>query len=82
MSLAIRLFLLFANFLPCHSAARGRKVEALQVIYGDNPSLKVVEIRDIVHGQFQDALVGVDAVIHAASPLPGRSDPQEMLSVC
>ena len=49
--------------------------------YADNHSIKVVEISDIVHGQFQDALVGVDAVIHVASPLPGRANPQEMLNV-
>ena len=51
------------------------------MLYADNPSAEVVEISDIVHGQFQDALVGVDAVIHVASPLPGQADPQEMLNV-
>ena len=65
-----------------YSAARGRKAEALRVLHAGNPSIKVVEISDIVHGQFQDALVGVDAVIHTASPLPGRANPQEMLNVC
>jgi len=51
----------------------------LRVLHADNPSVEVVEISDIVHGQFQDTLVGVDAVIYVASPLPGRAGPQEMM---
>jgi hypothetical protein len=51
------------------------------VLYADNHSIEIVEISDIVHGQFEDALVGVDAVIHTASPLPGRASKQEMLDV-
>jgi hypothetical protein len=62
--------------------ARGKKAEALRVLYADNHSIEIVEISDIVHSQFQDALVGVDAVIHTASPLPGRATQQEMLNVC
>ena len=75
---------LFYHFPTCfffHSVARGRKAEALRVLYADNSSVEVVEISDIVHGQFQDALVGVDAVIHLASPAPGRGDLQEMMDV-
>ena len=64
-----------------HSAARGRKAEVLRTLYADNRSIEVVEISDIVHGQFQEVFVGVDAVIHSASPLPGRAEPQEMLDV-
>ena len=52
------------------------------MLYADNHSIEIVEISDIVHGQFQDALVGVDAVIHTASPLPGRASREEMLNVC
>jgi len=62
------------------AAARRTKAEALRVLYANNPSIKVVEITDVVHGQFKDALVGVNAVIHTASPMPGRADPQEMLN--
>ena len=72
----------FFALLTSDSAARGKKAEALRVLYADNHSIEIVEISDIVHGQFQDALVGVDAVIHTASPLPGRDKPQEMLNVC
>ena len=73
----------FAKFTQptSHSAARGKKAEALKVLYANNPSIEVVDITDIIHDQFQDALVGVDAVIHTASPLPGRAEPQEMLDV-
>ena len=80
MSLVITLFY-FMLYILSYSAARGRKAEELGVLYADNPSIKVVEISDIVYGQFQDALVGVDAVIHVASPLPGRASPQEMMDV-
>ena len=66
---------------PLHSAARGKKAEALKVLYANNSSIEVVDITDIIHDQFQDALVDVDAVIHTASPLPGRAEPQEMLDV-
>jgi nucleoside-diphosphate-sugar epimerase len=61
------------------AVARGSKAEALRVLYADNSSVEVIKISDIVHAQFQDALVGVDAVIHLASPLAGRAGPQEML---
>ena len=50
------------------------------MVYANHRSVEVVDIADIVHGQFEDALVGVDAVIHTASPLPGRMDPQDMLN--
>ena len=71
----------FNKFHFILSAARGRKAEALRVLYANNRSVEVVDIADIVHGQFEDVLVGVDAVIHTASPLPGRVDPQDMLNV-
>ena len=52
------------------------------MLYADNDSIEIVEISDIVHGQFHDMLVGVVAVIHTASPLPGRASKQEMMDVC
>ena len=51
------------------------------MLYADNPLVEVVEISDIVYGQFQDDLVGVDAVIHTASPAPGRTDPEATMNV-
>ena len=73
----------FFALLTSDSAARGKKAEALRVLYADNHSIEIVEISDIVHGQFQEVLVGVHAVIHVASPLPGRaSSKQKMMDVC
>ncbi|KAF8813958.1 NAD(P)-binding protein [Phlegmacium glaucopus] len=62
------------------AAARGRKAEALRVLHAKNSSIEIIEIADIIYDQFRDALVGVDAVIHTASPLPGRTDPQDTLN--
>ena len=53
----------------------------MQELYANNPSIEVVKITDIVHGQFQDVFVGVDAVIHTVSPLPGQADPEAMMEV-
>ncbi|KAJ7435151.1 hypothetical protein FB451DRAFT_990883, partial [Mycena latifolia] len=51
------------------AAARGAKADHLKssyASYGDR--FEVVKITDISHDQFPEALVGVDAVIHTASP--------------
>ena len=77
--LTLYIVLLFLN--SSHSMARGRKAEALRVLYADNTSVEVVEISDIATGRFEDAFVGVNAVIHVASPLPGHADTQGMLNV-
>ncbi|KAJ7881925.1 hypothetical protein B0H13DRAFT_2539917 [Mycena leptocephala] len=62
-------------------AARGTKADHLKssyASYGDR--VEVVKITDISHDQFPEALVGVDAIIHLASPLPGRAEPAGMLA--
>ncbi|KAJ7753624.1 hypothetical protein DFH07DRAFT_886652 [Mycena maculata] len=46
--------------------------------YGDR--FEIVKITDISHDKFPDALAGVDAVIHLASPLPGRAEPEALLA--
>ncbi|KAJ7127956.1 hypothetical protein C8R44DRAFT_979451 [Mycena epipterygia] len=64
-----------------HSAARGAKIDPLKsnyASYGDR--FEVWPIADIVHDQFPQALVGVNAVIHLASPLPGRAEPAVLLA--
>ncbi|KAJ7127919.1 hypothetical protein C8R44DRAFT_873689 [Mycena epipterygia] len=63
------------------AAARGAKADLLKsiyAIYGDR--FETVKITDIAHDQFLDALVGVDAVIHLASPLPGQAEPAALLA--
>ena len=46
------------------------------MLYAYNHSIEIVEISDIVHGQFEDA------AIHTASPLPGWASQQDMMNVC
>ncbi|KAF8190640.1 hypothetical protein K438DRAFT_2018543 [Mycena galopus ATCC 62051] len=63
------------------AAARGAKADHLKssyASYGDR--FEIVKITDIAHNQFPEALVGVDAIIHLASPLPGRAEPAELLA--
>lgn len=61
-------------------SARGKKAAILRTAYSGNAAVEVFEISDIIHDQFPEALQGVDAVIHAASPLPGRMEPEQMLN--
>ena len=69
--------------LTSSSAARGAKADLLKASYaGYGDRFEVVKIADIVHDQFPDAFVGVSAVMHLASPLPGRVPPAEILKVC
>ncbi|KAJ7279463.1 hypothetical protein C8J57DRAFT_134419 [Mycena rebaudengoi] len=63
------------------AAARGAKADHLKATYSKyEDRLEVVKITDIAHDQFPDALVGVDAIIHLASPLPGRAEPAALLA--
>ena len=47
--------------------------------YGDKVDIAVVE--DLAKGDFTDALGSVSAVIHAATPLPGRGELKSVLEV-
>ena len=61
---------------------RLRKAEALRKAYakyGDRVDIVVVE--DLIKGDFTDALKGVSAVIHAASPAAGREELKDILEV-
>lgn len=65
------------------STARGAKADLLKSSYrsyGDR--VEIVSIADIAHDEFPEALVGVNAVIHLASLLPGRAKPAALLTVC
>nr|GAT55158.1 predicted protein [Mycena chlorophos] len=65
------------------AAARGAKADALQATYAaagyDSDRFSVVKIADIVGDTFADALVGVDAILHLASPLPGNAPAEKMI---
>ncbi|KAJ7641998.1 hypothetical protein FB45DRAFT_988321 [Roridomyces roridus] len=63
-------------------AARGAKADHLTSTYtaaGYGAQFEAVKITDIVHDQFPQALVGVDALIHVASPLAGRQEAAELI---
>ncbi|KAJ7440350.1 hypothetical protein B0H11DRAFT_546985 [Mycena galericulata] len=63
------------------AAARGTKADDLKSTYASyGHRFEIVKISDIAHDQFPAALAGVDAVIHLASPLPGRAEPVALLA--
>jgi hypothetical protein len=63
--------------------ARGEKADQLKSTYASyGERVEVVKITDIAHDQFPEALAGVDAIIHIATPAPGRAEPSAMLAVC
>ncbi|KAJ7643826.1 hypothetical protein FB45DRAFT_896159 [Roridomyces roridus] len=55
-------------------AARGRKLPLLKTAFASYPRFEAVEILDVASSDFTAAFKGVDAVIHTAAPLPGRTD--------
>ncbi|KAJ7457489.1 hypothetical protein FB451DRAFT_1098187 [Mycena latifolia] len=62
-------------------AARGAKADNLKAIYASyGDQFETVKITDIARDTFSEALVGVDAVIHLASPLPGQLEPAALLA--
>ncbi|KAJ7757990.1 hypothetical protein B0H16DRAFT_1370683 [Mycena metata] len=64
------------------AAARGGNIEHLKGTYANyGDRFDVVEIADISQSKFPEALNGVDAVIHLASPLAGRETPTVMLEM-
>ncbi|KAJ7444296.1 hypothetical protein FB451DRAFT_1149257 [Mycena latifolia] len=63
------------------AASRGVKADHLKTSYSSyGDRFETVKITDISHDQFPDALLGVDAIIHLASPLAGRAEPAAMLA--
>ncbi|KAF4566322.1 NAD(P)-binding domain superfamily protein [Pleurotus pulmonarius] len=67
------------------ATARPSKVANLQASYAvaynanDPQRAQVARISDLVHGVFPEVFEGIDAVIHVASPLAGREDPDSMI---
>jgi hypothetical protein len=67
-----------------YSAARNSKVDRLNVAlkkYVDEGLFEAVEVPDIASGDLTKALESVDAVIHTAAPLMGRSDAEDAFRV-
>jgi hypothetical protein len=65
------------------STARGAKVDDLKKRHTNaGDAFDAVGMSDLATDQFPEALQGVDAVIHAGSPLPGRGSPEVVLNVC
>ncbi|KAJ7127902.1 hypothetical protein C8R44DRAFT_733307 [Mycena epipterygia] len=61
---------------------RGVKVDILKSSYSSyGDRFEVARIADIAHDQFLEALVGIDAVVHLASPLAGRAEPAALLAM-
>jgi len=61
---------------------RPRKADALKKAYakyGDKVDIVIIE--DLVKGDFTDALKGVSAVIHVATPVPGREELRDILEI-
>lgn len=57
--------------------ARSAKVALLQKT--NVPNLEYVAIDDVAVSDFTEALKGVDAVVHVASPLPGKASVEETM---
>ncbi|KAI0695059.1 NAD-P-binding protein [Cerioporus squamosus] len=59
--------------------ARGAKLALVRDHFKSNSNFEAIQIDDIATSDFHDALIGVDAVLAVACPLPGRADPYEQL---
>ena len=61
---------------------RSRKADLLKKVYSKHgDKVEIVVIEDLVNGDFTDALNGVSAVIHAATPSPAREELKAVLEV-
>ncbi|KAJ7575110.1 hypothetical protein C8J56DRAFT_1007805 [Mycena floridula] len=72
---------LFAAGYRVRAAVRNAKVQQIRVAYAKyGQNFEVVAISDIATDQFLEALKGVNAIIHVASPIPQKSNTEEMLN--
>ncbi|KAK0192885.1 hypothetical protein F5146DRAFT_979453 [Armillaria mellea] len=70
---------LLDNGYSVRAAAREKKIDLLNKALSANYSsdrFEVVEVVDIASSDLSQHLKGVDGIIHAAAPLPGRVDPE------
>ena len=71
-----------SSYFFLFSLVRAGKFEAVKasyIKYGDRVDIAVID--DLITGDFTDVLKGVHAVIHVATPLPGRQDLQATIDV-
>lgn len=62
-------------------SARSRRLKSLQsTICAAHPDFALVHIEDVATGDLTESLTGVDAIIHVASPLPGKVSPEVALA--
>ncbi|KAF5367912.1 hypothetical protein D9757_007763 [Collybiopsis confluens] len=62
--------------------AREGKIDALKAApIGQNPDFSVVQVDDIITADLTEALKGVNAIIHVASPLAGHASPKESVNI-
>jgi len=62
--------------------ARSRKADALRKVYAKyGEKVDIVVVEDLAKGDFTDALKEVSAVIHVATPIPGREELKDILEV-
>ena len=68
--------------LAIHSVVRSPKAEALKTAYSKyEGKVEIVVVDDLIKGDFTDALRGVSALIHVASPVPGRDETKALIDV-
>ncbi|KAH8827418.1 hypothetical protein DL96DRAFT_1249449 [Flagelloscypha sp. PMI_526] len=61
--------------------ARGSKVALLKAAYADaGERVEVFEINDISRDNFPEVFEGIDALIHSASPLAGKGEPEALIN--
>jgi nucleoside-diphosphate-sugar epimerase len=71
---------LLHNGYRVRAAARGPKAALLQSKYANYGSqFEAFTVSDVATEQFPQAFVGVDAVIHSASPVPQKAENNEQL---
>ena len=68
--------------LAIYSAVRSPKAETLKTAYSEyEGKVEIVVVDDLIKGDFTDTLHGVSALIHVASPGPGRDKTKALIDV-
>ncbi|KAF8901589.1 NAD-P-binding protein [Mucidula mucida] len=74
--------LLLKEGYAVRGTVRAGKIESLKSApISQNPDFALVEVNDISKDDLTSVMQGVDAVIHAASPLAGQATPEVIISI-